>query len=109
MKNNYTPHNWIYCIDAYVDPEGEWMNCPKCNLRPKVWIFDNGRSTACGCWEDMYRHFSIHAESIMSIYKWDNGSLINHDLDGLRRNWNHWCKTGEILFDRTKARKNGRW
>lgn len=64
------------CIDAYEEPENpmEWLPCPRCGLRPLVWEFDNGRATACGCGTDCYSHWSVQAESIMSVIKRsDNG------------------------------------
>lgn len=105
--NPYPPHSWINCISAYVEPDKdkEWHSCPKCGFRPKVWTFDNGRSTACGCWATTYDHFSVCAESIMSVHVRNNGIVEEYDTDGLRKNWNHWCETGELLF----TSGNGRW
>ena len=97
ISNKYTSHTFILCIDDYITSTGQWDDCPCCRLKPKIWIFDNGRSTACGCWDNKYDHFSVYAESIMSIYKHD-GNTLDHDSDGLRKNWNHWCKTGIHLF-----------
>lgn len=59
------------CIDAYEEPENpmEWLPCPRCGLRPLVWEFDNRRATACGCGTDCYSHWSVQAESIMSVIK----------------------------------------
>lgn len=97
------------CIDAYKKPENpmEWLPCPRCGLRPLVWEFDNGRATACGCGTDCYSHWSVQAESIMSVIKRsDNGkSAEAYDIDELKNNWNHWVRTGEILF----TSGNGRW
>ena len=96
-------------IDAYEEPENpmEWLPCPRCGLRPLVWEFDNGRATACGCGTDCYSHWSVQAESIMSVIKRsDNGkSAEAYDIDELKNNWNHWVRTGEILF----TPGNGRW
>lgn len=90
------------CIDVYKKPENpmEWLPCPRCGLRPLVWEFDNGRSTACGCGTDCYSHWSVQAESIMSVInRSDNGhSAKEYDIDELKNNWNHWVRTGEILF-----------
>ena len=106
----HEPHNYYHCIDTYRDPEGDWDECPCCGLRPKVWEFDNGRSTACGCWTNRYLHFSIHAESIMSIHKRTGGKGMNeYDGDELRENWNHWCRTGVVLFEHAAKRSDGRW
>lgn len=98
------------CMDAYnVDYKKsmEWLPCPRCGLRPLVWEFDNGRATACGCGTDCYSHWSVQAESIMSVIKRsDNGkSAEAYDIDELKNNWNHWVRTGEILF----TPGNGRW
>lgn len=83
------------------------LPCPRCGLRPLVWEFDNGRATACGCGTDCYSHWSVQAESIMSVIKRsDNGkSAEAYDIDELKNNWNHWVRTGEILF----TPGNGRW
>ena len=85
----------------------EWLPCPRCGLRPLVWEFDNGRFTACGCGTDCYSHWSVQAESIMSVIKRsDNGkSAEAYDIDELKNNWNHWVRTGEILF----TPRDGRW
>lgn len=66
-----------------------------------------GRATACGCGTDCYSHWSVRAESIMSVIKRsDNGkSAEAYDIDELKNNWNHWVRTGEILF----TPGNGRW
>jgi hypothetical protein len=87
------------CISAYKIPNKpeEWLDCPNCGLKPLVWEFNNGRSTACGCGENIYRHFSIHSESIMSWVTRYNGSALDYDSDKLRKNWNHWVETGEEL------------
>jgi len=94
-----------YCIDAYKETDESWSLCPKCGLRTKVWSYDNGRSTACSCGENDYVHFSIHAESIMSCLK----NKTEYDRDGLKNNWNHWCETGEVLFEHASKRTDGRW
>lgn len=81
-------------IDAYKIPKDpdSWYNCPNCNLKPLVWEFDNGRSTACGCGESIYRHFSIRAESIMDVFRREN-SFTNYESDQLRKNWNGWVES----------------
>ena len=97
------------CIDACERPENpmEWLPCPRCGLRPLVREFDNGRATACGRGTDCYSHWSVRAESIMPVIKRsDNGkSAEAYDIDELKNNWNHWVRTGEILF----TPGNGRW
>lgn len=50
---------------------------------------------------------SVRAESIMSVIKRsDNGKSAEvYDIDELKNNWNHWVRTGEILF----TPGNGKW
>ncbi|QDP48882.1 MAG: hypothetical protein Unbinned7794contig1000_26 [Prokaryotic dsDNA virus sp.] len=94
--NEYPTHSFLNCIDAFEAVKGDWEVCPKCNLEPKQWVYDNGRSTACGCWISKYDHFSINAESIMSVHKRTDGKKMSeYDPDDLRRNWNHYTETGE--------------
>jgi len=96
-------------LDFYKVPEGDWHECPFCGQTPKVWSFDNGRETCCGCLLvefNRYHHFAISAESIMSVYK-RTGRTAEYDSDALRKNWNHWVETGEIMF--SKPNYHGRW
>jgi hypothetical protein len=37
------------------------------------------------------------------------GKTVEYDHDGLRKNWNHWCATGEVLFEHAGKRDDGRW
>ena len=96
---------------AYKIPDNieQWLECPCCKLKPLVWEFDNGRSTACGCGENQYKHFSIHSESVMSHVLRHGGSAQNYDCGGLMKNWNHWVNTGEILESHQWLRSNNRW
>lgn len=93
-------------ISSYegVDNPEDWKNCPVCGLKPLVWVYDNGRSTACGCGKNMYDHFSIHAESITSVYS-RTGKVVEYKIDELKDNWNHWVSTGEVRF----KVGNGKW
>lgn len=98
-------------ISAYKIPKDIelWSNCPNCGLKPLIWEFNNGSSTACGCGENEYRHFSIWTESIMSHISRNDGSAIGYDSDALRKNWNHWVKFGDELEPRTTLLEMGRW
>lgn len=84
-NHGYTVHTDYFCIDAYEDvPEDKhWEKCPCCGLKPKIWTFDNGRSTACGCWENRYDIFSVRAESIVSVHIRCNGNLQEYSSDQL--------------------------
>lgn len=99
------------CIDAYTKVQNPnlWLPCPKCNLIPLVWSYNNGNSTGCGCGENEYRHFSIHAESILSYVTRNSGSALFYDSDKLRKNWNHWVRTGEILDSFEELKSKGQW
>ena len=100
-------------IDAYVevDKPDEWKNCPNCGKKPLIWEFNNGRSTACGCGKNKYDHFSIHAESVMSVVKHSETgkSAMDYNVNELRDNWNNWVETGEELFLHAGKRTDGRW
>ena len=87
----------------------DWLPCPKCKLIPLIWEFNNGSSTACGCGENEYRHFSIVTESIMSHVSRNDGSAKDYDSYKLKKNWNHWVETGEELETHEELRKLGRW
>lgn len=80
-------------IDAYKWPENkdEWKHCPNCGFQPRIWEFDNGRSTHCGCSNSTYDHFSIRAKDIMTVLRENNGSVEKYDRDELRKNWNNYC------------------
>lgn len=96
LNHGYEVNSHYECIDAYVEPDnfyGEWLTCPCCGLKPKVWEFNNGRSTACGCGNNRYDHFSVHAESVMSVVLRSGGSAREYKSDNLRKNWNEYCET----------------
>lgn len=102
--NDYEINKWIFCIDSYKYPSEdqrpyEWLPCRRCNLKPKIWVFNNEESTVCGCAKNIYDHFSIQAPAILKCK-----SVEDYKSDQLRINWNHYCVTGEILYD-VKTRK----
>jgi hypothetical protein len=100
------------CIDAYIEVRDveNWKECPICELKPLVWRFNNGNSTACGCGSSIYNHFSIRSESIMSHIKRHNGSAASYNSNELCDNWNEYATTGKIVFDYKKEyEKNGKW
>ena len=99
------------CISAYKIPDNpeEWLNCPNCGLKPLVWEFNNGRSTGCGCGENEYNHFSIHAESIMSWVTRFGGSALNYNSNKLKINWNYWVNNKEELEPRAQLLDEGKW
>lgn len=98
MANNYPAHGDYYCIDAYkpVEKPEEWDNCPRCKLKPKVWVFDNGEHTACGCWESKYDHFDVTVENTIGKNVRDTGGFLGYDPDTHRQNWNSYCRSYEV-------------
>ena len=107
VNHGHKVHTFNDSIDAYKEPSngGYWSTCPCCNEKPLTWCFDNGRSTSCGCWSSTYDHFSVNAESIMSVHTRCDGTLSEYDGDGLRKNWNEYCATminpcshGDLIF-----------
>lgn len=109
-NQGYKVHSYYDCIDAFKIPEeGYWMSCPCCGLKPKVWEFNNGRQTACGCHNTRYDHFSVYAESIMSVHGRCNGSTIEYDCDELRKNWNDYCITHINPLNHSDLMLLGRW
>lgn len=98
-------------ISAYQIPDNieDWLECPNCGLKPLTWTYNNGSSTACGCGENEYHHFSIWTESIMSYVSRNNGSALNYNSDRLMINWNYWVRTGQELEPREKLLIDGKW
>jgi len=103
--------SWGNFLDFYIIPDDqeEYLPCCRCGLKPNIWTFDNGRSTACGCWESQYKRWHICAESICSYYK-HNQTTAGYNSNELKNNWNHYQQTGEVLFERPNGgREDGRW
>lgn len=88
IENNY-PIGMHPPIKAYKYPENkeDWKHCPQCGLQPRIWEYDNWRSTHCGCSNSTYDHFSVRATSEIEALR--NGK--RYDSDELRKNWNNYC------------------
>ena len=109
FNHGYRVTNYYDCIDAYTDTDEDWSNCPCCGLKPKTWCFNNGRSTACGCGNSRYDHFSVHAESIMSVHIRCNGNTSEYDPNELRKNWNEYCATMVNPCSHSDLRMQDKW
>jgi hypothetical protein len=98
------------CTSAYkkVDNPHNWLPCKNCGLIPLIREFDNGSSTACGCGENDYNHFSIQSESVMSFYKRNKGSIYGFS-GHLGMNWNQWVLTGQDIFKEMKKNNPEIW
>lgn len=94
MENNY-PIGMHPPIDAYEYPDDKdmWLHCPNCGLQPRIWEYDNGRSTHCGCSNSTYDHFSIRAKSIGEIIKENDGDMSSYNRNELREKWNKYCSS----------------
>ena len=94
MENNYPAMGFYYHIDAYTEPSNveDWLPCPKCKLKPKTWVFDNGEHTACGCWNSKYDHFDVQAALTISENIKKTGGFIGYDEDAHRQLWNKYCE-----------------
>lgn len=103
-NTNYA-FSFYKCGDSYSEVQNHklWKECPKCKLKPLIWIFDNGSYTSCGCGKNQYEHLTIQSESVNSKLK-RAGSLQGNTESELMENWNHWCDTGEDLFNKEKER-----
>ncbi len=113
-RYNTGQDDWRYTlINAYkkVDNPQRWNPCPNCDLIPKIWEFNNGRATGCGCGENEYTHFSIYAESVMSVItNSDTGKdATNYIIEDLQNNWNRWVLTGEETFLHAGTRDDNKW
>lgn len=99
---DYNDSSISSCYTEVKNPN-DWLECPHCGLKPLVWIYNNGATARCGC------NKGIHAESIYSVYDrtgktfYDN-SNSGSTRDELQYNWNHYCETGEDLFEKLKEK-----
>ncbi len=105
VNYNYT------CIESYKDVENPklWSNCPCCNLKPRIWAYNNGLKTGCGCGNSIYDHFSVFAESIMSVHKRCGGIVAEYERDNLMVNWNEYCATMINPCSYDDLRVEGKW
>ena len=74
----------------------EWLECPKCGNKPKIWIYDNGVHACCECHSfDQYeRRFEIKIESVLSCLKRKAIQEYGGE-EGLKEEWNKYCR-GEL-------------
>lgn len=65
----------------------EWLECPHCKEKPRLWIFDNGEYAKCKC-QDTYDKAAASGISIWDYHKKHNGDMTEWNHDDLRDNWN---------------------
>lgn len=73
-----------------IKPE-EWEECPDCNEKPRLWVFDNGKYAKCKC-QDTYEEAAASGQSIWNYHKEHNGDMSNYSHNDLRDNWNKFAK-----------------
>jgi hypothetical protein len=73
-----------------------WKKCKYCKCFPRVWEFNNGSFAGCKC-NKKYTDSKVRSESILSYITRNNGSALNYPHDGLRKAWNHFIITNEII------------
>lgn len=96
-KKEEDPRWKFMSFNFYKKPEDEggWLECPECGLKPRVWVFDNGRSAHCVCGENSYNHkYEVKAKPIMDFVR-KTGGFSGYDSDELRKNWNNLVKTNQ--------------
>lgn len=86
-----------------VHPEGAWLECGRCGVLPRRWVFDNGCYATCLCY-DNYDDKPVRSESIMSVYT-RTGLTAEYEPDKLRLTWNLFARDG---VERNTL-ESGRW
>lgn len=74
----------------------EWNNCPKCDAKPRVWCFNNGRHATCKCY-GVYDK-KVEAISVVEYHNKNDGDMSNYPHNQLRDNWNMRCENTERLM-----------
>ena len=105
MLNIYMPCYDYDLISDYVFPENieDWNLCPRCNSKPKQWVFDNGSHASCKCGNSKYDHLTVSVESIGSHVRKNNGSMEFYDSDALRKAWNAYCDEAATIIKRNEG------
>lgn len=104
LRINKLPVNDLFeFFNFYKNPEitnlSEWLPCPKCGHKPKIWIYNNGVNASCCCASSRYDRFTIRIEDINSIVRRTGSPKDYKGEQGLMEEWNRYCR-GE--FERTK-------
>lgn len=89
--------------DWYEKVEGDWKDCGRCLVQPRVWRFDNGLYATCLCY-DLYDEKPVRCESVLSVYN-RTGLTAEYCPDNLRLTWNLFAEDG---VERNKL-ESGKW
>lgn len=90
MDNYNLLPNFYLPLDKCNVNHDEWMECPICKHKPKLWIFDNGRQAKCGC-DKVYGKPSATAISIWDYFN-THKDMSGYSHDDFRDNWNEVVK-----------------
>jgi len=84
----------IMGFDWYEIPKNEedWLECPECKLKPRIWEFDNGRQATCVCGENLFSHKHLVTAKPIGEFVRETGGFEGYDRDELRKNWNLYVK-----------------
>ena len=85
--------NWYKTLEdsPYIGNVEDWLECPKCKTKPRVWIFDNGEFADCEC-SDTYDASPAKGISIWEYHKEHNGDISNFNHLPLMESWNNHIK-----------------
>ena len=91
--------------DIEPKPE-EYNNCPRCGLKPRLWVFDNGKSAGCGC-QPKYSGQYPEAIDINSYYR-KFGTLKGYDInkEDLLKSWNYYTERVSDMLEFKKYKEN---
>tara|TARA_R110000772_G_scaffold262964_1_gene382451 strand:+ start:2654 stop:3013 length:360 start_codon:yes stop_codon:yes gene_type:complete len=92
LEEAYDTHTWN--SECHSD---KWDTCPRCEAKPRVWLFDNGRFAACKCSTKYDTKCNVHAISIGQYIRQNNGSMVGYPETELRDNWNQHCYDLDIV------------
>jgi hypothetical protein len=104
LTDSFKPLEEVYDIFIWNKEchSDKWDTCPKCDAKPRVWLFDNGRMAACKCNTKYIDVHKISAISIGEYIRTNNGSMVGFPETELRDNWNQYCYDLDIVRRRDK-------
>jgi len=83
---------YLPLVDCGLNPD-DYETCTHCQMKPMVWIWDNGCFGACGCF---YKNANkVTCPSMLSIERC-GGDPSEYDPNGLMKPWNNFVKTRKV-------------
>lgn len=96
-SDGYEDYRWsLSATNAFKIPSdpSKWDHCPTCQLRPKIWEFDNGMHAKCCC-SGMYEESQAEFEGPFPYYRRTGTFQGYRDTDGLRDAWNDYVTSAK--------------